>query len=150
MTGGVGRSLAPPQLRRAIHARFSPMLALYIFVRGVAFLKAKPGPRASREPLKYHLSTPRTQVPNLRYPFLRYDFNYETLPNISFFHILFYAIMFAGWNSGFRARFWQKSSRKSIKNGPPASRRTDFEALPARIRPKSGLEAPMAPNPMNL
>ncbi len=31
----------------------------------------QPGPRASGGPLKYHSSTPRTQVPYLRYPFLR-------------------------------------------------------------------------------
>ncbi len=35
LAGGVGRSLAPPQMRRAIHASwavFSPMLVLHIFV----------------------------------------------------------------------------------------------------------------------
>ncbi len=43
VAGGAGRSLAHPQVRRAVHASwavFSQMLVLYIFVIGVLFLSA--------------------------------------------------------------------------------------------------------------
>ncbi len=50
-------------------------------------------------------------------------------------------IVLPGRRSGFRAGFRQDFSRGSSKIGPPAGRRADFEAVPIRIRPKSGPEA---------
>ena len=56
-----------------------------------------------------------------------------------------YAIVLPGQKSGFRAGFRPDSNRESIKIGPPAGLRPGggaiFEALPTRIRPKSGPEA---------
>ena len=54
---------------------------------------------------------------------------------------LCYAIVLPGRKSSFRVGFPPDSSLQSIRIGPSTGRRTDFEALPISIRPKSGPEA---------
>ena len=51
-----------------------------------------------------------------------------------------YAVVLPGRKSVFRAGFRPDSNRESIKIGPSAGRRSDFDAFPTRILPKSGPE----------